>query len=71
LTRGFRGLSAGQARAAYAQSALAVKGLLDRQGAASVVALLQAVGRGVPFAEAFHQSVATTLDEFAAQFAAR
>jgi tetratricopeptide (TPR) repeat protein len=71
LTRGFRGLSAAQARAAYAQSALAVKGLLDQQGAASVVALLQAVGRGVPFAEAFHQSVATTLDEFATRFAAR
>jgi tetratricopeptide (TPR) repeat protein len=71
LTRGFRGLSAAQARAAYAQSALAVKSLLDRQGSAGVVRLLQAVGRGVPFAEAFHQSIATTLDEFATQFAAR
>jgi len=71
LTRGFRGLSGGQARAAYAQSALAVKSLLDQQGAARVVTLLQAVGRGVPFAEAFHQSVALTLDEFASQFAAR
>jgi tetratricopeptide (TPR) repeat protein len=71
LGRGFRGLSAGQARAAYAQSALAVKSLLDQQGAASVVNLLQAVGRGVPFAEAFHQSIATTLDDFARQFASR
>jgi tetratricopeptide (TPR) repeat protein len=69
LARGFRGLSSGQARAAYAQSALAVKWLLDQQGAASVVSLLQAVGRGVPFAEAFHQSVSTTLEEFASRFA--
>ena len=71
LTRGFGGLSFVQARAAYAQSALAVKSLLDQEGAARVMNLVQAVGRGVPFGEAFRQSVSATPDQFAAEFAAR
>ena len=71
LTRGFGALATVHARAAYAQSALAVKSLLDEQGADKVVGLLQAVGRGVPFGEAFRQSISTTLDEFATEFASR
>jgi hypothetical protein len=71
LARGFRGLSAVEARAAYAQSALAIRALFDQQGADSVVNLLQAVGRGVPFTQAFKQSVAISLEEFSARFADR
>ena len=71
LTRGFGGLSPVQARAAYAQSALALKALMDRHGATRVMNLVQAVGRGMPVAEAFRRTVSTTLDEFAAEFAAR
>lgn len=71
LTRGFGGLSFVQARAAYAQSALAVKSLLDQEGAARVMKLVQAAGRGVPLGEAFRQSVSVPPDQFAAKFAAR
>lgn len=71
LARGFGGLSSDEARAAYAQSALAVKALLDQHGASKVMSLVQAVGRGVAFGEAFRQTVSTTLDEFAAEFAGR
>jgi hypothetical protein len=65
LQRGFRGLSASQARVGYAQSTLAVKGLLDRHGTAAVTSLLHAIGRGVPFAEAFRQTLSTTFEDFA------
>jgi hypothetical protein len=67
LTGGFRGLSPAEARLGYAQSAMAVKGLLDQHGASGVSALLGAMGRGVPLAEAFQQTVATTLEEFFAR----
>lgn len=66
LTRGFRGLSLGEAKPAYAQSALAVKSLLDRHGAAGVMALLRTIGGGVPFAEALRLTLSISLEEFAA-----
>ena len=71
LTRGFGGLSSVQARAAYAQSALAVKSLINQYGADRVVDLMRAMGRGIPFGDAFRRSLSTRLDEFAAEFAAR
>ena len=69
LARGFRGLSLGEAKPAYAQSAIAVKSLLDRHGAAGVMGLLRAIGGGVPFAEAFHQALSVSFEEFAASAA--
>lgn len=69
LARGFRGLSLGEAKPAYAQSAIAVKSLLDRHGAAGVMGLLRAIGAGVPFAEAFHQALSASFEEFASSVA--
>lgn len=66
LARGFRGLSLGEAKPAYAQSALAVQSLLDRHGAVGVMGLLRAIGGGVPFADAFQQALSLSFEEFAA-----
>jgi hypothetical protein len=66
LARGFRGLSLGEAKPAYAQSAIAVKTLIDRHGVVGVMGLLRAIGGGLPFAEAFQQALAVPFEEFAA-----
>jgi hypothetical protein len=40
---------------AYAQSAVAVKRLMDEAGASAIVGILTDLGRGLPFAEAFQR----------------
>jgi tetratricopeptide (TPR) repeat protein len=64
LERSFGGLSAADASLAYAESAVAVRALLDQAGAPAVVNLLDALGRGVPFAEAFEANVLIPYSEF-------
>ena len=58
LHNGFGELSAPRARAAYAESALAVRQMLDLRGAAAVVALLADLANGVEFEAAFYQRIA-------------
>jgi tetratricopeptide (TPR) repeat protein len=64
LERSFAGLSNDEVLVGYAQSARAVKKLMDLRGAPAVVALLQALGRGEPFANAFQQSTFMRHEEF-------
>lgn len=64
LEHGFSALTSAQALVAYAFSVHAVKRMLQFRGASSVVLLLQDLGQGVPFAEAFHQRMGMTFDEF-------
>jgi len=64
LERSFGGLSAADASLAYAESAVAVRALLDQAGAPAVVNLLDALGRGVPFAQAFEANVLISYSEF-------
>ena len=65
LQRGFGGLPpARQARAAYAQSALAVRKMLDLRGAPAVVSMLQSLGRGTPFETAFQQAIFMRYEDF-------
>jgi tetratricopeptide (TPR) repeat protein len=63
LERGFNRLSGREAAIAYAQSALAVKKLIDLRGPGAIVALLQSLGSGVPFPEAFQGAMGMRLDE--------
>ena len=49
---------------AYAESAVAVRALLDQAGAPAVVNLLGDVGRGVPFPEAFERNILISYSEF-------
>lgn len=65
LARGFRGLSLKEAKPAYAQSALVVKTLLDRHGAAGLMALLRGIGGGLPFEDAFREALSVSFEEFA------
>jgi tetratricopeptide (TPR) repeat protein len=66
LHRSFTGLSRREAEIAYASAARAVRRLLDQRGAAAVVALLEDLSRGAPFASAFHQRIAMRYEDFAA-----
>ena len=66
LHRGFVGFSRRDAELAYASAARAVRRLLERRGAAAVVALLEDLGRGAPFASAFHQRIEMRYEDFAA-----
>jgi tetratricopeptide (TPR) repeat protein len=67
----FSGLSDGDAKLAYAESALAVRYLLDQSGAPPVVALLQDLGRGVEFTEAFNQRALMSYVDFQAAWLAQ
>ena len=49
---------------AYAESAVAVRRMIDLRGAASVMALLQDLQNGVPFESAFHQRMAMRYEDF-------
>jgi hypothetical protein len=62
----FGNLSDAQARVAYAESAAAVRQLLDQAGPAAMVALLQDIAAGRPFAAAFAERTLLSYDEFAA-----
>jgi tetratricopeptide (TPR) repeat protein len=65
LPRGFRDLMPAEARTAYAASTRIVQRLLTHHGTAGVVGLLRSIGRGVPFSEAFHETVGMTVEAFA------
>ena len=55
LERSFANMDGHAAALAYAQSAAAVKRLMDEAGAPAVVGILTDLGRGLPFAEAFQR----------------
>ncbi len=57
LERSFGTLSADAASLAYAESAVAVQNMFERAGAPSIVSLLEAIGSGVPFPEAFERTI--------------
>lgn len=62
----FVGLSRRDAEIAYASAARAVRRLIEQRGSAAVVALLEDLARGTPFAGAFHQRIAMRYEDFAA-----
>ena len=66
LHGGFRRYSGEAVRVAYAQSAAAVKRMIDLRGAPAVVALLQDLAGGASFAPAFHQRLAMRYEDFQA-----
>jgi tetratricopeptide (TPR) repeat protein len=66
LHRSFVALSRHDAEIAYASSARAVRRLIEQRGAAAVVALLEDLSRGAPFASAFHRRIAMRYEDFAA-----
>jgi tetratricopeptide (TPR) repeat protein len=69
LHRSFVDLSRRDAEIAYASAARAVRRLIAHRGAPAVVALLEDLARGAPFASAFHQRIAMRYEEFAASVA--
>ena len=64
LERSFAALSASDAAVAYAQSAAAVDAMFDQAGGPAVVSLLEALGNGSPFSEAFEHTMLTSYAEF-------
>jgi tetratricopeptide (TPR) repeat protein len=68
LERPFTGMSDTAATLAYAQSAVAVKVLMDEAGAPAVVGILAELGRGVRFAEAFERHANLPYAEFQKRF---
>ncbi|HJR61819.1 MAG TPA: tetratricopeptide repeat protein [Vicinamibacterales bacterium] len=64
LERSFAGMDGPAAARAYAQSAAAVKRLLDEAGAPAVVGILTDLARGLPFPEAFERNVNIKYLEF-------
>ena len=65
LHRSFVSLSRRDAESAYASAARAVGRLIDQHGASAVVALLEDLARGRPFATAFQQRLAIRYERFA------
>jgi tetratricopeptide (TPR) repeat protein len=55
LERSFANMDGNRAALAYAQSAAAVKRLMDDAGAPAIVSILTDLGRGLPFADAFQR----------------
>ena len=66
LHRGFTRLERPEAEIAYASAARAVRRLLEQHGMPALVALLQDLARGEPFARAFAQRTAMRYEDFAA-----
>lgn len=64
LHRSFSGLPGGAAAAAYAESTLAVRRMLDMSGAPALVTLLRDLARDVPFETAFHQRMSLPYADF-------
>jgi tetratricopeptide (TPR) repeat protein len=64
LATSFDALSGPEARLAYAQSALAVRTLLEQAGAPAVVNLLESVGQGMRFDEAFLRYIQVPFADF-------
>ena len=68
LTRSFGRFTGGQARLAYATSALAVQRMLDEAGGIAVSNLIRDLGDGVDFDTAFARRIQRTFDQFQASF---
>jgi tetratricopeptide (TPR) repeat protein len=66
LHRSFVELPRREAEIAYASAARAVHRLLEQRGTAAVVALLEDLGRGVPFATAFEGRIGVRYERFSA-----
>jgi peptidase MA superfamily protein/tetratricopeptide repeat protein len=64
LEHSFASLSAADATLAYAQSAVAVHEMFEQAGGPAVVSLLEAVGAGVPFPEAFERTMLMSYADF-------
>jgi tetratricopeptide (TPR) repeat protein len=64
LHNSFRRFEGAAVTIAYAESAVAVRRMIDLRGAASVMALLQDLQNGVPFESAFHQRMAMRYEDF-------
>jgi tetratricopeptide (TPR) repeat protein len=64
LPGSFVGLSRHDAELAYASSARAVRRLIERRGIDALVALLEDLGQGAPFARAFQQRLAMRYEDF-------
>jgi tetratricopeptide (TPR) repeat protein len=69
LHRGFVTLSRRDAEVAYGSAARAVRRMIEQRGGAAVVALLEDLARGAPFASAFEQRIAMRYEDFAALLA--
>jgi tetratricopeptide (TPR) repeat protein len=69
LPDSFVGLSRHDAELAYASSARAVRRLIERRGIDALVALLEDLGQGAPFARAFEQRLAMRYEDFSASVA--
>jgi len=69
LADSFERLSATEARMAYAQSAVAVRALIDQAGGPTLVALLRDIGRGDPFDSSFERRMLLSFEGFAATLA--
>lgn len=68
LERPFSGMDGPSAAMAYAQSAAAVRMLLDEAGPMAVVGMLTDIARGLPFAEAFERQANIAYAEFQKRF---
>jgi hypothetical protein len=64
LMKGFEMLPEDGVHLAYAQSAVAVKRLIDLRGTSAVVGLLRALKSGVPFENAFQANVGMRFQDF-------
>lgn len=69
LASSFDKLNGGDARIAYAASALAAKRLLDEAGGPAIANLLRDLGDGVPFEDAFLHRIQRSLADFEAALA--
>jgi hypothetical protein len=67
LEKSFEALDTLQVRAAYAQSAAAVRALIDQAGPAALLNLLTFVGEGTPFEQAFERAVFVSYSDFQKQ----
>jgi tetratricopeptide (TPR) repeat protein len=65
---GLDNLTDPQVALAYAQSAVAVKRLMDLRGTASITVLLSSLRQGTSIADAFQQAMSMRYDEFATRF---
>jgi len=66
LTRSFSRLTGGQAKLAYATSALAVQQMLDEAGGIAVANLIHDLGDGVDFETAFARRIQRSFEDFEA-----
>ena len=64
LRQSFGRLTGGQARLAYATSALAVQRMLDEAGGVAVANLIHDLGDRVEFNKAFERRIQRSFDEF-------